>query len=79
MAYAPWPTYDPALLVESTVEYALQVNGKVRGRAVFPADADEKAIEAAAVKNEVVASQIAGKTVKKVIVVKNKLVNIVVA
>ena len=78
LTYAPWPAFDPAMLVESTFEYVVQINGKVRSRLVIAADADEKAIEAAAMKDEVVASQIAGKAVKKVIVVKNKLVNIVV-
>ena len=67
------------MLVEATVEYALQVNGKVRGRITLDAELDDKAIEAAAMADENVKPLVEGKTVKKVIVVKKKLVNIVVA
>ena len=48
LAYEPWPTYDPALLKDDEVEIPVQVNGKLRGRVVVPADADGDAIEAAA-------------------------------
>ncbi len=78
LTYMQWPAFDAAMLVESTVEYALQVNGKVRGRITLAADADDKTIEAAALRDENVKPLVEGKTVKKVIVVKKKLVNIVV-
>lgn len=78
LAYEKWPTYDPALLVESTVEYPVQVNGKLRGKIVVPADADEAAIQAAALADEKVKAAIAGKDVKKAILVKGKLLNLVV-
>jgi leucyl-tRNA synthetase len=79
LAYEPWPKADPALLKSDTIEVPVQVNGKVRSRITVPADSDDKALEAAALADEKVKSSIAGKTVKKVIVVKGKLVNIVVA
>jgi leucyl-tRNA synthetase len=55
----------------------LQVNGKVRGRITVPADADQKTVEESALANEQVKGWIAGKTIRKVIVVPNRLVNVV--
>ncbi|MEX2214261.1 MAG: leucine--tRNA ligase [Phycisphaeraceae bacterium] len=77
LTHAPWPPYDPALLVESTVDYPVQVNGKMRGKITVPADADDQAIEAAARADEKVAAQLEGKTIRKVIVVKGRMVNII--
>jgi leucyl-tRNA synthetase len=77
LAYQSFPSYDPAMLVESTIEVPVQVNGKLRGKIVVAADADQAAVEAAAKADPNVAAQLAGKTVRKVIVLKNKLVNIV--
>ena len=48
LAYEPWPTYDPALLKDDEIEIPVQVNGKLRGKVVVPADADSAGIEAAA-------------------------------
>jgi leucyl-tRNA synthetase len=79
LAYEPWPKADPALLKSDTIEVPVQINGKLRSRLTVPADIDEKSLEAAALADEKVKAAIAGKTVKKVIVVKGKLVNIVVA
>jgi leucyl-tRNA synthetase len=79
LAYEPWPTYDPALLKDEEVEIPVQVNGKLRGRVVVPADADRDAIEAAARADERIAALLEGKTVRKVVVVPGKLVNFVVA
>ena len=76
LAYAPWPAYNPALLVESTLEIPVQVNGKLRDRIVVSAQAVPKEIEAAALASEKIQPFLAGKTVKKVIVVPGKLVNI---
>ncbi len=78
LAYEPWPKADPALLKADTIEVPVQVNGKLRSRLTVPADIDEKALEAAALADEKVVAFIAGKQLKKVIVVKGKLVNIVV-
>jgi leucyl-tRNA synthetase len=78
LAYAPWPKFDPALLVEDTLEIPVQVNGKLRDVIKVPAGADNAALEAAARSSEKVKPFIAGKTIKKVIVVPKKLVNIAV-
>ncbi|HMJ90407.1 MAG TPA: class I tRNA ligase family protein, partial [Candidatus Acidoferrum sp.] len=79
LAYAPWPKYDPALLVEDTLEIPVQVNGKLRDVIRVSATATQQEIEAAALKAEKVQQFIHGKSVKKIIVVPKKLVNIVVA
>ncbi len=75
--HAAWPSYDPALLVESEVEIALQVTGKVKDRIIVPADADDKELERLALANDKVKAALEGKTVKQVIVVKKRLVNVV--
>ena len=72
-----WPVYDESALVEDAVEYGIQVNGKVRGRITLPLSLDAKAVEAAALACEDVKPHLEGKTVRKIIVVKN-IVNIVV-
>jgi leucyl-tRNA synthetase len=77
LSYLPWPKYDPALLVEDTIEIPVQINGKLRDRTTVPANASQEEMEKAALANEKVQSFLAGKTVKKVIVVPGKLVNIV--
>jgi len=71
----PWPEFDESQAANDTVEIAVQVKGKVRARINVPADASKEDLEAAA--REAVADQIAGKTVKKVVVVPGRLVNIV--
>ncbi|HKQ36658.1 MAG TPA: class I tRNA ligase family protein, partial [Verrucomicrobiae bacterium] len=76
LAYVPWLKYDPALLVEDTIEIPVQVNGKLRDRITMPANAGREQIEAAALASEKVKSFIAGKPIKKIIVVPGKLVNI---
>jgi len=75
---APWPHVDAAALVQDEIELVLQVNGKLRGKLVVPAQADRAAIEAAARASPEVAKHAAGSTVKKVIVVPGRLVNVVV-
>ena len=77
VADVPWPAYDEDMLAAETVEYPVQVNGKVRSRIQVPADADQGAIEQAARNDERVQASLDGKTIQKVIVVPNKLVNIV--
>ena len=79
LPYANWPKFDPALLIESEMEIPVQVNGKLRDVIKVPADADNAALEAAAKASEKVQQFIAGKAIKKVIVVPKKLVNIIVA
>jgi leucyl-tRNA synthetase len=79
LAYACWPKFDPTLLVESEMEIPVQVNGKLRDVIKAPANADNAALETAARASEKVQSFITGKTVKKVIVVPKKLVNLIVS
>jgi leucyl-tRNA synthetase len=79
LSYAPWPKFDPALLVESKIEIPVQVNGKLRDVIKVRADADNAALERAALASEKVKAFLDGKTIKKVIVVPKKLVNIAVA
>ena len=78
LAYEPWPTFDEGAIRESSVEIPVQILGKVRGRVVVAADADQATIEAAARADEKIAAQLAGKTVVKTIIVPQKLVNFVV-
>ncbi len=73
----PWPTYEESALVADTVEYGIQINGKVRARLALPADMDKGAVEQAALRADAVQPFLSDKTVRKVIVVKN-IVNIVV-
>ena len=78
ITYQPWPTYDEKALVEDEVEMIVQVNGKVRAKIKMAKDADNKDVEDAAFANEHVHSFVDGKDVKKVIVIPNRIVNIVV-
>ncbi|GAB6037293.1 leucine--tRNA ligase [Fundidesulfovibrio butyratiphilus] len=73
----PWPAYDPAALATDTVTVVVQVLGKLRGKVEVAADADEESVKQAAMTEENVARHLAGKTVRKVIYVPGKLVNIV--
>ncbi len=75
---APWPVSDPELAREDELEVPVQINGKLMTVVRVSADADAKALEAAALADEKIQSRIAGKTVVKVIVVPRKLVNLVV-
>ncbi|WP_433049479.1 leucine--tRNA ligase [Dactylosporangium sp. CS-033363] len=76
VAYADFPKADPAYLVAESVTIPVQVNGKVRGKVEIAADADEDTVRAAALSE--VAEQLGGKTPKKVIVVKGRMVSVVV-
>lgn len=77
ITYQPWPTYDPKALVEDEVEMIVQVNGKVRAKINLPKDTDRKEAQDLALANEHVKKFTDGKDIKKVIVVPNKIVNIV--
>ena len=76
LAYQPWPAYDEAFLVEDTIEFPVQVNGKLRGHIVIAPDTSREEIEQMALDCEKVQQFVSGKEIKKVIVVPNKLVNI---
>lgn len=78
LAHGPFPVVDPAFLVDDTVEYPVQVNGKVRGRVTVAADADHDTLKAAALADEKVQAFLAGANPRKVIVVPGRLVNLVV-
>ncbi len=78
VVWQPFPQPDPALLVVDTVEVPVQVNGKVRSRIVVPADADAATTEAAALADVKVVAAIGTATVRRVIVVPGRLVNIVI-
>ncbi len=78
LAYEPWPTYDPARLQETMVEIILQVNGKLRSKLTVEKDTSEHDLETLSLSDENVKRHLDGKKVLKVIVVKNKLVNLVV-
>src|SRR5713101_4699908 len=73
-----WPIYDERLLVEDETEIVIQINGKVRDRMKMPILATEEEFKTAALSNPKIQDRIAGKTVRKIIVVPKKLVNIVV-
>lgn len=73
----PWPKYDKKWLIEDEVEIVVQVNGKVRGKIILPRTASREDVENAALDNEKVRSHIEGKEISKIIVVPQKLVNIV--
>jgi leucyl-tRNA synthetase len=73
-----WPAFDPALAEDEQVTVVVQVNGKVRDRLSVPADATREQVEAMAMASEKVASQINGATVRNVVYVPGRLVNIVV-
>jgi leucyl-tRNA synthetase len=75
----PWPSYDPMLTQEEEVTVVIQVNGRVRSRLMAPASIGEDDLRDAALRHERIQEWIAGKAIRKVIIVPQKLVNIVVA
>ncbi len=77
IAYEPWPTYDEAKTIHDEVTIIVQVNGKLRDRLIVARDTDAKELENLALSNERIQGFFKGMTVQKVIVVPNKLVNIV--
>jgi leucyl-tRNA synthetase len=78
LAYEAWPVADAAYLVEDSVEVPVQVNGKLRAKISVATGTDKAALELAALADEKVAEQLAGKTIAKTIVVPGKMVNFVV-
>ncbi|MGV3774284.1 MAG: leucine--tRNA ligase [Verrucomicrobiales bacterium] len=79
LTYQPWPSYDPALLVEDTVELPVQVNGKLRDKIIVSSSATVAEIEKAALACDGLKPYLEGKSIKKVIVVPKRVVNIAVA
>jgi leucyl-tRNA synthetase len=78
LASGPFPAADPAYLVAETVEYPIQVNGKVRSRVVVPASAGDDELRAAVLADEKVAAIVDGGTPRKIIIVPGRLVNVVI-
>ncbi|WP_420331392.1 leucine--tRNA ligase [Pediococcus pentosaceus] len=78
ISYAEWPTYDESKLVEATVQVILQVNGKVRSKITVDKDIAKEELEKLALADAKIQQWTADKTVRKVIVIPNKIVNIVV-
>jgi len=79
VALAEWPQHNPAYLVESDFEAVIQINGKIRGRTQLAMGISDADFETAARGVDTVKAALEGKTVRKVIVVKNKMINFVVA
>ena len=79
IAYESWPTYDPTKLEANSVKIAVSVNGKLRGTLEIEKDSDDEKVKALALEMENVKKFTEGHEIKKIIVVKNKIVNIVVA
>ena len=75
---ATYPTFNPALLVESTKEYPVSINGKLRTNMELALDLDQTAVEALVLQNEIVQKWLEGKAPKKIIFVKNKMINVVI-
>ena len=78
LARHPWPTYDETLTRDETIELAVQINGKVRGHINVSADATDAQIVAAAKESPALAKDLAGKPLKRTIVVRGRLVNLIV-
>ena len=74
----PWPAYDVSAMVEEEILIVIQVNGKLRSRITVPVDSSNEEVEKIALSDEKTQGWIAGKEIKKVIVVPKKLVNVVV-
>ena len=72
-----WPAYDPAALIRTEIEFIIQVNGKLRDRLMLSKDADEEAVKTAALASSKVKEHTDGKTLRKIIFVPGKLLNIV--
>jgi len=77
LAHEPWPTVDPAMLVDDEVEMPVQVQGKIRARLRVPREADAKQIEAMVMADEDVRTHLAGRAIRRVVVVPGRMVNIV--
>ncbi|RBP03971.1 leucine--tRNA ligase [Rossellomorea aquimaris] len=77
LSYEAWPTFDESKLVDNEVEIVLQVNGKVKAKVMIPRDMNKEDLEKTAMENDEIKTQIDGKTIRKVIAVPGKLVNIV--
>jgi leucyl-tRNA synthetase len=78
VTFVPFPVADQSLLVEETIEYPVQINGKVRTRLTVPNEADQATIQALALADEKVIAALDGEVPKKIIVIPGRMVNLVV-
>jgi leucyl-tRNA synthetase len=78
VADAPWPRAEPALLLEDRVTIAVQLNGKIRDTLEISRDQPEEEVRAAALALEKIVRAVGEKTIRRVIVVPNRIVNVVV-
>jgi leucyl-tRNA synthetase len=78
VTFVPFPIADQSLLVEETIEYPVQINGKVRTRLTVPHEADQATIQALALADEKVIAALDGEVPKKIIVIPGRMVNLVV-
>jgi leucyl-tRNA synthetase len=77
IAYEPWPAYDESKIAEDEIEIVLQVNSKIKGKVMVPAGIDTPDLEKIALDNDLIRNLIEGLTVRKVIAVTGKLVNVI--
>jgi leucyl-tRNA synthetase len=78
LAYEPWPKFDEALVKDDVIEIGVQINGKARASISIPADADEATAKGIALEDAKIKDHVAGKTIKKVIFVKGRILNLIV-
>lgn len=78
LVFEPWPDYDPQMLISDEVEIVLNINGKVRDKMTVPFDSSKEFLEKEALKSERIQQYIGNSEIKKIIVVPNKIVNIVI-
>jgi leucyl-tRNA synthetase len=77
IAFEPWPAYDPAKIAEDDVEIVLQVNSKIKAKVRVPVGTEAEALERIALEVEAIRDLVAGKSIRKVVTVKDKLVNVI--
>ncbi|MFZ3589371.1 leucine--tRNA ligase [Bacillus sp. DJP31] len=77
LSYAEWPTFDESKLIEDEVEIVVQVNGKLKAKLLVPTGATKEEMEEIALADVLVKEQLEGKTIRKIVVVPGKLVNVV--
>jgi leucyl-tRNA synthetase len=77
LTYHQWPRYDEQLTCDAEIDLVIQINGKVRDKLTVPADCDEETIKRKTHESTHVQKHLQGKTIKKIIVVRNRLINIV--
>jgi leucyl-tRNA synthetase len=78
LAYEPWPAFDPALVKDDVVEIGVQINGKSRAAIQIPVEADEPTAKEIALREPKIRDFVEGKTIKKIIFVKGRILNLIV-